>query len=77
MYIVLRCEECDRSTPVTYTTLYSVWSQGLCEGHKRSARKKITAELKCSCGNHQLYDTPMYCYIFGLVFEELLAKSNR
>ncbi len=73
MYIVLKCEECDRSTPVAYSTLYSVWSEGLCDKHKHSNRRRITAELKCPCGNHQIYDTPMYLYVFGLVFKEYSA----
>jgi hypothetical protein len=76
MYIVLRCEGCDRSTPVAYSALYSVWSKGLCDKHRHSKKKRITAELKCPCGTHQVYDTPMYRYIFGLVFEEFSAKAS-
>ncbi len=75
MYIVLRCEQCDRSTPVAYTTLYSVWSQGLCDENKQCNTKKVTAELRCLCGNLQRYNTPMYCYVFGLVFKEFSAPS--
>jgi hypothetical protein len=77
MYIVLRCESCDRATPVAYSTLYGVWSEGLCDKHKRSNRKRVTATLRCPCGNHQLYDSPMYRYVFGLVFKEYSAKEMK
>jgi len=75
MYIVLRCDECDRSAPVDYDTLYSMWNQKLCGKRTSANKKRVTAEMQCSCGNTQVYNTPMYRYVFGLVFEEFSAES--
>jgi hypothetical protein len=78
MYIMLHCEECDQATLVTYKLLCSIWSEGLenVSDNRKNFKRKVTAELQCPCGHVQIYDTPMYCYIFGLVFKEFLKDSD-
>ena len=77
MYIMLRCEDCDKATPVSYQLLCSIWSESLEDilEDRKNFKRKMTAELKCPCGHAQVFDTPMYCYIFGLVFEEFLETG--
>jgi hypothetical protein len=60
---------------VDYDTLYAAWNRKLCGKPKPAHKKRVTAEMQCPCGNTQVYNTPMYRYIFGLVFEEYSTES--
>ena len=71
MYIELRCEACGDSAPVPFETLLDMWKRGydqICDDHKSKA--VVVAEVTCGCGYKSKYSSPMFRYIFQLIFDE-------
>lgn len=77
MHVVLRCSKCGEATVVAFAQLYDIWKKGydeLCEKHKKKARVKT--DVKCHCGNTDTHDSPMFKYLFQLIFEEVIRTSK-
>jgi hypothetical protein len=77
MYINLRCSKCKESAPTQYDDLYRVWKAGydrMPEDIK--SEMFVTAEIRCLCGHQEKYDTPMFTYTFGVIFQELMSLED-
>jgi len=77
MYIELRCNECGESAPVPFETLLDIWKQGydsMCE--KDRDRAGVVAEITCHCGHTSKYNSPMFKYIFQLMFNEFVLNKR-
>jgi hypothetical protein len=77
MYIELACGGCGASSSVPYARLYELWKQGY---DKLSPEKKKTAScmtnIRCHCGHVDTYDSPMFRYVFQLIFDECIKEST-
>jgi hypothetical protein len=77
MYINLRCPACKESVPTSYNQLYAVWKEGydkMSEELKEEAY--LTAEIRCLCGHKEKYSSPMFKYLFGIMFHEMKSLEN-
>jgi hypothetical protein len=36
----------------------------------------VTAEIRCLCGHQQKWDTPMFKYLFGIMFQEFKSLAD-
>jgi len=73
MHVKLTCSNCGESSLVPFATLYKVWKQGydsMCEHQKPEA--KVRTDIQYHCGNKDTYNSPMFQYMFQLVFEECI-----
>ena len=73
MYINLRCSNCGEvGSPASYNTLFRIWKyvyDKVPDDKKHEAY--LTAESRCLCGHTEHFDTPMFKYTFGVMFEEI------
>ncbi len=77
MYLELRCSSCGEAEPVSFETLLDIWKQGYDQvSDENKSKVKVVAEITCHCGHVSKYDTPMFRYIFQLIFDEFLAKTG-
>ena len=77
MYIELSCHACGESSPVPFELLLDIWKQGydnMCEEHKD--KPGVNAEITCYCGHTSKYDSPMFRYIFQLIFDEFVLNKK-
>ncbi len=77
MFINLRCSSCNETSPIHYGRLYSIWKQGYDQmPEEKKAEIYITAEINCECGHSEKFESPMFRYIFDVVFHELMSLEN-
>lgn len=77
MYINLPCSSCGEPLVVSFAQLCDYWREGynqICDRHKQEA--KVTVDVQCHCGNKDVYNSPMFQYIFQLVFNELIKDKS-
>lgn len=77
MYIELHCKACGKSAPIPFETLLDIWKQGydhMCDDYKDKAT--VVAEITCYCGHRSKYDSPMFRYIFQLIFDEFVLNKK-
>lgn len=75
MYVKLVCSNCDDYSLVSFALLYDVWKEGyrkMKPEHKKKAR--AVADIKCHCGHKERYNSPMFQYIFQLIFDEFIRE---
>lgn len=77
MHIDLRCSGCEEISSIPYSTLFRVWKQGFDQmpDDKRS-EAYLTAEIRCLCGHLERFDSPMFRYVFQIIFEEFLSLEG-
>jgi hypothetical protein len=77
MDINLRCPGCNEAAPTSYSQLYSIWKEGY-EKMSESMREEafVTAEIRCLCGHQEKWDSPMFKYLFGIMFQEFKSLEN-
>lgn len=77
--IPLRCSACRTMQHVGIEDLYTSWQKDIKRrqdlGLDRTG-KFFTAVLRCYCGNSHKYSSPMYNYIFRLIFEEISGENT-
>ncbi len=77
MYINLRCPGCKEAIPTSYEQLYPIWKEGY---DKMSDTMKeeafVTAEIRCLCGHREKWDSPMFKYLFGIMFQEFKSLED-
>jgi hypothetical protein len=77
MYIKVKCDMCEVASDVSYDQLYPIWK----EGYDRTPEDRkeavfLTAEVKCTCGHTQKFNSPMFQHTFGVIFNELLSLED-
>ena len=73
MHIKLKCSSCNDTSVVAFAELYDIWKAGyeqMSAEHKAKAR--ATTRIKCHCGTRDSYNSPMFSYVFELIFTELI-----
>lgn len=77
MHIELRCEKCRESAPVPLETLLDLWKQGYDRIGECDKNKAIAVvEISCYCGHQTRYNSPMFKYIFQLIFDEFVINDS-
>jgi hypothetical protein len=77
MFIDLKCPSCKELVPTSVEQLYSIWKEGydqLPEDIKSEI--KLTAAIRCTCGQENRWDTPMFTYLFDVLFHEILSLED-
>ena len=76
MYIELRCGACGESAPTPFETLLDIWKQGYDDmGEEHKSKVVVVAEVTCPCGHNTKYDSPMFRYVFQLMFDEFVTNN--
>ena len=79
MYLALRCSACKDTSNVPFTKLYALWKADydrLCAAHKKK-KTQVMATVQCPCGQRDKFDTPMFRYVFKVIFDEYLKQDTR
>lgn len=77
MEINLRCSSCEAVSTVPRETLCAIWKQGYDQvDDDRKEEIFLSTEIKCVCGNVDKYSSPMYKYMFRVIFEEFLSQED-
>ena len=77
MHILLRCSHCKDASLISFAQLCSIWKRGydsMSDKNKRGAH--VNTSVECSCGHTDTYDSPMFHYVFQLIFDEIVRKQN-
>ena len=78
MHIKFRCTPCGSSSLVSFDRLCSHWKTAW-ENVKEQASDGelcITTEYTCLCGEKNKYKSPMFKYIFRIIFDEMLVNKD-
>ena len=77
MEINLRCTGCRESFPTSYAQLYPIWRAGY-ESMPEELKEDVfvTAEIRCICGHQKKWDSPMFKYLFGTMFQEFKSLED-
>jgi len=76
MEIKLSCDYCDGDVNVTKDTLCKLWFELYAE-HNPGTHYTLSVDVNCeSCGAKTVYESPIFAYIFSLMFEDYLATEN-
>ena len=70
------CSKCGDSSLVSMDLLCRIWKRGYDSMNDRQRKRaKVKTDVTCHCGNKEVYDTPMFKYMFQLIFEELVKQK--
>lgn len=73
MEIDLRCSACGETSRVSTDLLCEIWKRGYDSlGEKQKRQAKVKTDIQCHCGHKDVYDTPMFDYMFQTIFQELV-----
>ena len=71
-----KCSTCETINFVNYETLYKIWKTGWDQmSPEKREEAYLSAEVKCLCGNNTKFKSPMFRYMFTLIFKEMLNAS--
>lgn len=73
----LRCTYCQAAQDVALVSLYKSWKTAIGKdvgGDEISGR--FTATVKCFCGSKTKYDSPIFNFIFDIIFRELFEDES-
>lgn len=77
MHIRLRCSKCNDSSLVPFEELYASWKKGYDSiPTTRKKRVRVKTDVCCHCGNRDSYNSPMFTYIFQIIFREFMRKES-
>lgn len=77
MEINLRCSVCGETSRVSTDLLCEIWKRGYDSlGEKQKRQAKVKTDIQCHCGNKDVYDTPMFDYMFQTIFQELVLDTH-
>lgn len=70
------CSKCGDASRVSMDLLCRIWKRGYDSMTERQQKRvKLKTDVTCHCGNKDVYDTPMFAYMFRLIFEELVKSK--
>lgn len=77
MNIRLKCSVCGDTGAVLFAELYDLWKNNY---DKLNTENKINIQpvirIHCHCGNKDTYNSPMFNYVFKLVFTESIVSQE-
>lgn len=77
MHLDLRCPACSETMPVSYGDLYTIWKAGYDKMDDEIKEEMfLTAQIMCTCGHVEKWDSPMFSYLFDVVFHEILSLDD-
>jgi len=77
MHIKLKCSACGDTMNVAFAQLYEIWKAGydkMVDSRKENAH--ATTRIKCHCGTKESYDSPMFSYVFQLIFTDFIKDQH-
>ena len=70
------CSNCGDSSHISMDFLCLIWKRAYVSMNERQQKcAKVKTDVTCHCGNKEVYDTPMFTYMFQLMFEELVKEK--
>jgi hypothetical protein len=77
MYINFKCDDCKEVSPTSCEQLYHIWKTGY-DSTPEDKREGIflTAEIRCTCGTHSKFESPMFKHMFDVVFQEFRSLEE-
>lgn len=77
MHIKLKCSACGDSMDVAFAQLYKIWKDGYEQmSEEKKGKARATTRIKCHCGTKDSYNSPMFSYVFQLIFTELIKNRS-
>jgi hypothetical protein len=77
MFIDLKCPSCKELVPTSVEQLFDIWKAGYEQlPDDRKSEILLTAEIRCTCGHENRWDTPMFTYLFDVLFHEILSLED-
>jgi len=77
MHIKLKCSACGDVMDVAFAQLYDIWKAGYEQmDEKQKGKARARTYITCHCGTRDSYNSPMFSYVFQLIFTELVKDQQ-